>query len=134
MLSLKLTSQSQFRLWAISSQRPADIPYNPRIIYSDKWISWEHFLGISTELYQLVKQLQAENYTLKSENAKLEQLQAEIHTLKSKNAQLKSKNAELKSKNDELKSKNAELKEIMETGAVYTVEKKSVLFIDRLWL
>ena len=111
-LSLKLTSQSQFRLWAISTQRPADIPYNPMRIYSDKWVSWEHFLGVSTELYQLVKQLQAENYMLKS-----------------KNAEVKVENAQLKSKIGKLKSKIAKLEGRIQIPGVHTVRKKcSVCF------
>ena len=130
-LALKLTSQSEFRLWAISTQRPADIPYNPTRIYSDKWISWEHFLGISTELYQLVKQLQAENYTLKSANAKLKSNNAE---LKSNNAELKSNNAELKSNNAKLAVENAKLKERIQTTAVHAVENMYwVCLADYLW-
>ena len=48
--SLKLTDQSQFQSWAVSAKRPIDIPYNPEKFYSDKWVSWEHFLGAETEL------------------------------------------------------------------------------------
>ena len=48
--SLKLTDQSQFRLWAVSKKRPADIPHNPKRFYSNKWVSWEHFLVAETEL------------------------------------------------------------------------------------
>ena len=47
---LKLKDKSQFRSWAVSKKRPADIPYNPTRIYSDKWVSWEHFLGNGSDL------------------------------------------------------------------------------------
>lgn len=43
---LGLKSQSGWRLWAMSSDRPGDIPANPPSVYKDKgWSSWGDWLG-----------------------------------------------------------------------------------------
>ena len=45
MATLLFQNRTQFRLWAKSSKRPADIPFNPTCVYANKWVSWDHFLG-----------------------------------------------------------------------------------------
>ena len=47
-MALKLEDRAQFRLFAVSRQRPANIPFNPTRIYADEWVSWDHFLGKET--------------------------------------------------------------------------------------
>ena len=40
-----LKSQSEWRKFCTSGERPADIPSNPSDIYRNEWISWGDFLG-----------------------------------------------------------------------------------------
>ena len=40
-----IKTRNQFREWAQSDDRPADIPLRPDYVYRLKWISWSEFLG-----------------------------------------------------------------------------------------
>jgi len=40
-----LTTESEFREWASTNERPSDFPSRPAILYTDEWSNWVDFLG-----------------------------------------------------------------------------------------
>ena len=45
MKELDIKTQSQFKEWSRSEQRPDDFPSNPSSVYKEKWVNWGEFLG-----------------------------------------------------------------------------------------
>ncbi len=43
--SLGITSNTEYREWSKTSQRPPDIPSTPDRVYKDEWTNWRDFLG-----------------------------------------------------------------------------------------
>ena len=45
MQELGIKTQTEFREWSKSGDRPSNFPSNPQTVYKEKWINWRSFLG-----------------------------------------------------------------------------------------